>query len=136
MQELLLYVVLMFAVSCYFTVEYHNLHSVVLEPFSSRYSIYTNHTLTTSCHAHNIYLRLNQRTTGTIYVHCVDLCPFIHSYTSTHTGFRETKFYLAINGLGFEYPILVSNLTVNRSVSSYSSSWSLCTHSRDYSFRN
>ena len=63
-QEYLLFAVLMLVGSCYFVVEYHSLHSVVLEPFSSRYSIYTNHTLTTTCHTHNIYLRLHQRTTG------------------------------------------------------------------------
>lgn len=43
--------------------------------------------------------------------------PYMLMCVGGRTGFRETKFYLVINGVGFDYPILVSNLTVNRTVS-------------------
>lgn len=64
MQEYTLFGVLVFLVSCYLCVEYHEVHSVVLEPAIAQYSIYISKTLITMQHSHNIYVRMRRERTG------------------------------------------------------------------------
>lgn len=64
LQSYTLFGAVVFLVSCYLCVEYHDVHSVVLEPASFQYSIYIGKSLITTQLLHNIYVRMQQERTG------------------------------------------------------------------------
>lgn len=63
-QSYALFGVLMFVVSCYLCMEYHQLCSIIFDPASSTYSIYSNKTHVVTQHCHNIYIRMHSKRTG------------------------------------------------------------------------
>ena len=68
----MVYGIVIFLVSCYFCAEHRSVHSVVLEPTTGHYTIYKDHAIAISKPAHNIYIRLKQKRTGTLCTQCME----------------------------------------------------------------